>query len=233
MSRLGRLAPNDLESLSAYVDGVLSARDQAGLETRLRADPELRQAAAELRSVKAALAGMPERRVPRNFTLREADIVRHARRPALPYLRFATIVASALFVLTTAVRSLSLPFMQMASAPAPQFAAEVQGELEPLVAGTPVVGAELRAEAPAAAAPEEGLADALAPVSTPTPAGTACPECPTSLETAKAEVGMSSNEVAGEAGREANAVAPLAAAQWLLGMVAIVLGLLTLRARRR
>ena len=232
MSRLGRLAPNDLESLSAYVDGVLSARDRAGLEARLQADPELRQAAAELRSVKAALAGMPERRVPRNFTLREADIVRHARRPALPYLRFATIVASALFVLTTAVRSLSLPFMQMASAPAPQFAAEVQGELEPLIAGTEA-GAELRAEAPAAAAPEEGLADALAPAPTPTPAAIACPECPTSLETAKAEVGMSSNEVAGEAGREANAIAPLAAAQWLLGMVAIVLGLLTLRARRR
>ena len=232
MSRLSRLAPKDLENLSAYVDGVLSARDQAGLETRLRADPELRQAVAELRSVKASLAGLPERRAPRNFTLREADVGRHAPRPALPYLRFATLVASALFVLTTAVRSLSLPFMQMASAPAPQFAAEVQGELEPLIAGTEA-GAELRAEAPAAAAPEEGLADGLAPVSTPTPAATACPECPTSLATAKAEVGMSSNEVAGEAGREANAIAPLAADQWLLGMVAIVLGLLTLRARRR
>ena len=231
MSRLGRLAPNDLESLSAYVDGVLSARAQAGLEARLQADPELRQAVAELRSVKASLAGLPERRAPRNFTLREADVGRQARRPALPYLRFATIVASALFVLTSAVRSLSLPVLQMASAPAPQFAAEVQGELEPLIAATQA-GDELRAEAPAAAAPEEGLADALAPAPTPTPAPTACPECPTSLATAKAEVGMSSNEVPGEAGREANAIAPLAAAQWLLALAAIVLGLLTLRARR-
>jgi hypothetical protein len=232
LSRLGRLAPNDLESLSAYVDGVLSARAQAGLEARLQADPELRQAVAELRSVKSSLAGLPERRAPRNFTLREADVGRRARLPALPYLRFATIVASALFVLTTAVRSWSLPAMQMASSPAPQFAAEVQGEVEPLIAATQT-GDELRAEAPAAAAPEEGLADALAPVSTPTPAATACPECPTSLATAKAETGVNSNEVAGEAGGEALRIAPLAAAQWLLALAAIALGLLTLRARRR
>jgi anti-sigma factor RsiW len=232
LSRLGRLAPNDLESLSAYVDGVLSARAQAGLEARLQADPELRLAVAELRSVKASLAGLPQHRAPRNFTLREADVGRRARRPALPYLRFATIVASALFILTTAVRSLSLPILQMASAPAPLFAAEVQGEMEPLIAGTQA-GDELRAEAPAAAALEEGLADALAPVSTPTPAGTACPECATSLASATAETGVSSNEVAGEAGREAPAIAPLAAAQWLLALAAIALGLLTLRARRR
>ncbi|MBM2843346.1 MAG: hypothetical protein HW404_1183, partial [Anaerolineales bacterium] len=113
-----------------------------------------------------------------------------------------------------------------------QFAAEVQGEMEPLIAGTQA-GDELRAEAPAAAAPEEGLADALAPVSTPTLAATACPECPTSLATAKAEVGESSNDVAGQAGRAANAIEPLAAAQWLLALAAIALGLLTLRARRR
>ena len=232
MSRLGRLAPNDLESLSAFVDGVLSARSQTGLEARLQADPELRLAVAELRSVKASLAGLPQRRAPRNFTLREADVGRHARRPALPYLRFATIVASALFVLTSAVRSLSLPVLQMASAPAPQFAAEVQGEMEPLIAATQA-GDELRVEAPAAAALEEGLADALAPVSTPTLAPTACPECPTSFATATAETGVSSNEAAAEAGREAPAIAPLAAAQWLLALAAIVFGVLTLRARRR
>ena len=231
MSRLGRLAPNDLESLSAYADGVLSARARAGLEARLQADPELRLALAELRSVKASLAGLPERRAPRNFTLREADIGRRALRPALPYLRFATIVASALFVLTTAVRSLSLPVLQMASAPALQFAAEVQGEAEPLVAATQT-GDELRAEAPAAAAPEEGLADALTPVSTPTLAATACPACPTSPATAAAEMRVSSDEVTGEPGSGARAIAPLAAAQWLLALAAIALGLLTLRARR-
>jgi len=231
LSRLSRLAPNDLESLSAYVDGVLSARDRSSLEARLQADPELRQAVAELRSVKASLAGLPERRAPRNFTLREADVGRHAPAPTFAYLRFATIVASALFVLTTAVRSVSLPILQMASAPAPQFAAEVQGEMEPQIAGTQA-GAELRAEAPAAAAPEEGLADELAPAPTPTPAATACPEGPTSLATAKAELGESSNDVAGQAGRAANAIEPLAAAQGALALAAIVLGLLTLRARR-
>ena len=122
--------------------------------------------------------------------------------------------------------------MQMASAPAPRFAAEVQGEMEPLIAATQA-GAELRAEAPAAAAPEEGLADALALASTATPAGTACPECPTSLTTAKAEMGQASDEVGGQAAQATAAASPLVAVQWLFGLGAIGLGVLTLRARRR
>jgi len=44
---------------------------------------------------------------------------------------------------------------------------------------------------------------------------------------------VSANEAAAEAGREAPAIAPLAAAQWLLALAAIVFGVLTLRARRR
>jgi anti-sigma factor RsiW len=232
LSILGRLAPNDLERLSAYVDGALPAREQAGLEARLKADAELRQALAEVRSVKAALAGLPQRRLPRNFTLQQADVGRRTSRLAFPYLRFASIVASALFVLTTAVRSLSLPILPMASAPAPQFAAEVQGELEAAVAGTPEAVGELRAEAPAASTAEEGLSDSLAAVSTATPAGTDCPACPTSLTTAKAEMGQVVDEVAGQPGQRTDAATPLLAAQWLFGLGAIVLGVLAVRARR-
>jgi len=231
LNRLGRLAPNDLERLSAYVDGALSAREQAGLEARLHADPELREALAELRSVKASLAGLPERRVPRAFTLREADVARRAARPAWPALRFATIVASALFALTTAVRTLSSPILPLAAAPAAQFAAEVQDELQASLAATETLG-EFRAEAPAVA-PEEGMTDTLEPASTATAAGTDCPQCPPTLTTGKAEVGQDSGEAFGQPETEAVRVAPLAAAQWLLGLAAIVLGLLTVRARRR
>jgi hypothetical protein len=231
---LSRLAPKDLERLSAYVDGALPSRERADVETRLGTDADLRRALAELRSVKASLAGLPQARVPRNFTLREADVAQRAPRTAFPYLRFATAVAGGLFVLTTAVRSLSPPIMPFASAPAPQLAAEVLGELEGAAAGTQESGAELRMEAPAAAAaPEESLADALAPAPTPTPAGTACPSCPASFSTTKTELGKDSEEGAGRAAAETQAPTPLGAAQWLLGLTVIVLGVLTVRARRR
>jgi hypothetical protein len=227
LSLLNHLPPKDLERLSAYADGALSARETAEVEARLETNADLRQALAELRSVKVSLADLPERRVPRNFTLREADLVRPVPRPAFPYLRFATVVAGGLFVLTTAVRSLGLPALSFASAPAAQLAAEapVAATLQPEV--------ELRAVAPAAGAlPEETQADTLALAPTPTPAGTACPECPTSLTTEKTEASQANVED-GSAARESAVVTPLIAAQWLLGLAAVVLGALTVRARRR
>ena len=230
MNRLGRLAPRDLERLSAYLDQALSARERADLEARLEAEPELRLALSDLRFVKASLAGLPEQRPPRSFALREAEIAGRAARPGLPALRFATIVASTLFVLTTAVRSLSLPIMPLAAAPEAQFAAQVQDELQAAVAETESVG-ELRAEAPAAAA-EAGMADTLEPVWTPTAAGTDCPDCPPTLPTSKVEIGQDAAEVVGERGPVPGAVAPLVAVQWILGLATIGLGLLTVRARR-
>jgi hypothetical protein len=104
LSLLSRLTPNDLERLSAYVDGALTPRERSVMDARLETDINLQQALAELRSVKDSLAGLPEYRLPRNFILREADVRRRTPRPAFPALRFATIVAGGLFVLTTAVR---------------------------------------------------------------------------------------------------------------------------------
>jgi hypothetical protein len=231
LNRLGRLAPKDLEHLSAYLDQALSARERADLDARLEAEPELRLALSDLQFVKMSLAGLPERRPSRSFALREADVARRAPGQALPALRFATIVASALFVLTTAVRSLSLPIMPLAAAPEAQFAAQVQDELQSAVAATEMVG-ELRAEAPAAAA-EAGMADELEPVGTPTAAGTDCPDCPSTLTTAKAEIGQDAAEAVGQRDLVPGAITPLVAAQWILGLATIGLGLLTLRARRR
>ncbi|HMK07513.1 MAG TPA: zf-HC2 domain-containing protein, partial [Anaerolineales bacterium] len=73
MSVLGRLSPRDLELLSAYVDGELSPRQKQDLEVRLASEADLQRGLAELRSVKANLAALPEERVPRNFTLRPVD----------------------------------------------------------------------------------------------------------------------------------------------------------------
>jgi hypothetical protein len=228
LSLLGRLAPNDLERLSAYVDGALTPRERSTMDARLEADADLRQALAELRSVKASLAGLPEYRLPRSFILRDADVRRRTPRAAFPALRFATIIASGLFVLTTAIRWLPSSGMALAFRSAPPAAAELQAEFGAAATET---GLELRAEAPAAA-PEEGLMDSLMAAPTPTADATACPTCPTALTTAKVDDAPELGQSIDTADHEAGDIAPLSAAQWLLGLAALGLGALTLRARR-
>jgi anti-sigma factor RsiW len=229
VSTLSRLPSRDLERLSAYVDGALAPREQAELAARLAHEPDLRQGLDELRSLKAAMASLPERRVPRNFTLREADVARRTAGPLFPALRFATALASVLFVLTTALRVLPFPATLGASAPQMEVAAEFHAEPEATAASLEA-GAELRAEAPAAAPGE--MADALAAM-TATPAGTPCPECPTAFNEGKAEVAEATGERGNLVVSEPTPISPLAAAQVLLGVSAIVFGILTVRARRR
>ena len=73
----------------------------------------------------------------------------------------------------------------------------------------------------------------MSPAPTATAAGTACPECPTSLTTAKAETGLAEDEDAGRTAFAFPPLSPLGAVQGLLALAAVVLGLLTVRARRR
>jgi anti-sigma factor RsiW len=230
VSTLTRLSSHDLETLSAYVDGALPPREQADLAARLERDQVLKQSLTELRALKAAMASLPERRVPRNFTLREADVVRRKAGLLFSTLRFATVVASVLFVLTTAVRALPMQLALGASAPQMEMSAEVQAVAEEPMAPTEV-GDELRAEAPAAAAGE--MADSSAPAGTPTPAATVCPECPALTEEGKAGVAQEGGERFAVAAARTPALNPLATAQWLLGAAAVVLGILSVRARRR
>jgi anti-sigma factor RsiW len=229
---LSRLPPGDVEQLSAYADGALSPRDRSAFESRLQVEADLRAALDELRSVKSALASLPSRTVPRSFALRESDVRRTSPRPGFGALRFATVLATGLFVLTTAVRSFPVAARLGAAAPSALTAAEVQGEVGAAIAATAEPGLEFRAEAPAAAAQEEGMADTLATAPTPSPAATGCPDCFQSLMTGKNEP---SDAFAGEAEpavAAARPAFPLAAVQWILALAAIVFGALTVRARR-
>ncbi len=66
----------DDERLSAYLDGELSAPEQAQLEARLVVDPELRQLVDELRAVRQQLEILPEYRLQSTFAeqvLRRAE----------------------------------------------------------------------------------------------------------------------------------------------------------------
>lgn len=71
------LSRDDLEGLSAYLDGALSQKERAALESRLAAEPELRSALNELRRTVTILRAAPRLVAPRNYTL---DPARYARR---------------------------------------------------------------------------------------------------------------------------------------------------------
>ena len=70
----GQLSSKDWELLSSYMDGELNPRDKARVETRLSTQPEFLEALDGLRRTKAILRKAPIRKVPRNFTLRAADV---------------------------------------------------------------------------------------------------------------------------------------------------------------
>jgi anti-sigma factor RsiW len=66
------LTEQDYELLSAYLDGELSASDQASLEARLQSEPLLRQELNSLRQTVAMIRQLATLRAPRNFTLTHA-----------------------------------------------------------------------------------------------------------------------------------------------------------------
>jgi anti-sigma factor RsiW len=89
------------ESLSAYLDGALSARQRGQLEEQLAVDTELRRELQQIRAVKESLSRLPRARAPRNFTLDPALYGKPVRQPAIelyPVLRAATVVTAIMLV---------------------------------------------------------------------------------------------------------------------------------------
>jgi len=101
-----KISPREWEALSAYLDGQLSSKDRTRLEESLKARAELRSALDELRRTHLVLHSQAAMRAPRNFTLTPemAGIKqdRPAARPLFPIMRFATVLATALFILVLA-----------------------------------------------------------------------------------------------------------------------------------
>lgn len=59
----------DYELLSAYVDGMLSETERANLESRLRAESELRRELDDMRMTIALIKGLPILKAPHNFAV--------------------------------------------------------------------------------------------------------------------------------------------------------------------
>ncbi len=71
---------NDLELLSAYLDGALTASERADLEARLQTDASLRRELERLRATKALIGSLPTLSPPRDLRLTRAMVARRAAR---------------------------------------------------------------------------------------------------------------------------------------------------------
>ena len=87
---------NDLELLSAYLDGALSEEERATLEARLQSDAELRRELARLRATVASDQDAADALAPRPLTLTP----RMVRRPnVLTSAAFSALSAAAAIIL--------------------------------------------------------------------------------------------------------------------------------------
>ena len=151
----------DVEALSAYLDGQMSPSDLSRLESRLASDPGLASTLQALRESRGILRRLPKRRAPRNFTLTPVMVGKKPPLPrSYPIFRFATALATLLFVFSYATNQVS----QLA-APAPPAAYGIGGgapESRPQSGGG---GGDM--EEPAATEPPMA---AMAPLATEVPA---------------------------------------------------------------
>ena len=98
MKEINHLPARDLELLSAYLDGELSARALARLLSRLEHEPGLKRALDEMKAVVQQLGSLPEAPLPRSFTLTPETAGIRSRPRAYPVFQFATALAAVVFV---------------------------------------------------------------------------------------------------------------------------------------
>lgn len=141
---------HDVQLLSEYLDGRLGPAAVAGLESRLKDDAELAAVLSDLRLARNLARAVPQRRAPRNFTLRPGMRGLAAPiPPAFPVLRLASAVATLIFLVTVAVNQLAPLAASRQAAPA-SAAYGFGGGGPPAEVATPPLPA---AAAPAATAP--------------------------------------------------------------------------------
>jgi hypothetical protein len=112
----------DVEQLSALLDEKLNPADAARLQTRLESDPDLRAVYDDLRQTRTLLRRLPQRRVPRNFTLKpSAARVRPPLPRLFPTFRLASALASLLLFFSLATNA-TLPRLAMMASESPMYA---------------------------------------------------------------------------------------------------------------
>ena len=164
------LLDRDLEMLSAYLDGEISRKDRERLEVRLLKDEDLSNTLEELRRTKQVIRSLPSMRTPRNYFV-TAEMVgqKEAVSRAFPVLRFASVLASVLFVLLFLGDMLVPRTGLMTSSKTVQVAETIMEAAEPPVSEAPQIESQLpeaQADQALEMAPVEG--EAAAPLPEPT-----------------------------------------------------------------
>lgn len=120
----------DVEQLSALLDEKLDPADVARLQNRLKIEPELRAVYNDLRETRFLLRQLPQRRAPRNFTLKpSAARVRPPLPRSFPLFRLASALASILLFFSLATNAALPRLINMANS-APMYAYGMGGAPE-------------------------------------------------------------------------------------------------------
>jgi hypothetical protein len=117
MNRGRQISNRDLERLSAYLDGALSAKEASRLESRLEKDAILQQALRELKDTTRLLSLLSETPLPRSFTLTPEMVGIRERTRVYPVMRLATALATFAFLLVVGVDAISKFALKGALAP--------------------------------------------------------------------------------------------------------------------
>jgi anti-sigma factor RsiW len=182
---------NEIEQLSAYLDGQLNKSESKRLKDRLESDVELDSVLRDLSSARNILRKLPARKSPRNFTLTRKMVGLNPPLPkTYPLFRLATVFATLLFVLSFSVNALS-PYISFTTPTTFGF-------------GSGGGGAEDGAPAAAQEAPatEEAMMEAATEVATeaPAPDESATKQSePDTFAQDSAEAGQNESEVQTEA----------------------------------
>ena len=161
------LSDRDLEMLSAYLDGEISRKDRERLEARLLEDKDLSNTLKQLRRTRQVMRSLPSMRAPRNYFV-TAEMVgqKETGSRAFPILRFASALASVLFILIFLGDMLVPRAGLMTSSKTIQVAETIMEAAEPLVSEAPQIESQLpeaQADQAMEMAPVEGEAAAPLP----------------------------------------------------------------------
>ena len=107
MIDLNKIRRQDLEQISAYLDGELSENDARKVEARIQTDVTLRRVLRELQTTRKMIADLPEIRLHRNFTLTPEIAGVRQRINLYPVFRFATVIATAAFAVLVGADALT------------------------------------------------------------------------------------------------------------------------------
>ncbi len=155
------LSEQQLEQLSAYLDGELPDHERIAVEQQLQVNPALAAELGEMQTMLAMLHAVPAIQPPRTFTLDPAKYGRQ-RRAGFSWMRWATALGALVLMLTVGLRLTQQGGSETAqTAPAPGNADDLAMQVAPVEEPASAESAAAPTTAPAAAAPTEAAAMAF------------------------------------------------------------------------